>query len=333
MKFGPVPIGEAVGARLAHSVAAGGLRLRKGALVTPEVAEALARAGLGEVIVSRLEEGDVAEDEAAARLAEALAGEGLRIEAPFTGRCNLFATRAGLLVVDCAKIDAANAVDDAITVATLDAFAPLAEGEMAATVKIIPFAAPAAALARAVDAARGALSAPAFRPLRVGVVATLTDGFKPSVAAKTSRVLAERLAPAGATIVGEERTAHDGEAVARAIRDLATRADLLVLFGASAIADRRDVLPRGLEIAGGAVEHLGMPVDPGNLLMLGRLGDMPVIGAPGCARSPRENGFDWVLRRILAGVPVGADDIRRMGVGGLLKEIASRPQPREPSDG
>jgi molybdenum cofactor cytidylyltransferase len=73
-----------------------------------------------------------------------------------------------------------------------------------------------------------------------------------------------------------------------------------------------------------------MPVDPGNLLMLGRLGRMPVIGAPGCARSPKENGFDWVMERLVAGLDVTSADIRRMGVGGLLMEIVSRPQPRDP---
>ena len=71
-----------------------------------------------------------------------------------------------------------------------------------------------------------------------------------------------------------------------------------------------------------------MPVDPGNLLLLGELGGRPVLGAPGCARSPKENGFDWVLHRLLAGIPVTAADIRRMGTGGLLMEIVSRPQPR-----
>src|SRR5205823_3749969 len=79
---------------------------------------------------------------------------------------------------------------------------------------------------------------------------------------------------------------------------------------------------------GGTVEHLGMPVDPGNLLMLGRLGDEPVMGLPGCARSPKQNGFDWVLQRLVADLPVGRRDIMLMGAGGLLKEIASRPQPR-----
>ena len=101
-----------------------------------------------------------------------------------------------------------------------------------------------------------------------------------------------------------------------------------MVFGASAIADRRDVIPAAIEAAGGAVEHFGMPVDPGNLLLVGRVGEKPVIGAPGCARSPKENGFDWVLQRLLAGLAVTRSDITRLGVGGLLMEIVSRGQPR-----
>ncbi len=105
-------------------------------------------------------------------------------------------------------------------------------------------------------------------------------------------------------------------------------AQLVLVAGASAILDRRDVIPAAVTVLGGAIEHFGMPVDPGNLLLMARLGDVPVLGLPGCARSPKVNGFDWVLRRVLAGLPVGADAIRRMGVGGLLSEIGSRPLPR-----
>ena len=110
---------------------------------------------------------------------------------------------------------------------------------------------------------------------------------------------------------------------------LAAGAELVIVFGASAIADRRDVIPSALEAAGGRIEHFGMPVDPGNLLLIGDLQGRPVLGAPGCARSPKENGFDWVLMRLLAGLPVSRADIARMGVGGLLMEIVTRPQPRE----
>lgn len=329
MIFGPAPPREAIGARLAHSIAAGGARWRKGLDVTREVAAALEAAGVAQVIVARLEPGDVGEDEAARRVAEAACAAGVRIEAPFTGRANLFAIHAGVLALDAAAIGAANAVDEAVTLATLPAFAPVRGGEMIATVKIIPFAAPAASVAAAADRARGALRVAPYRAMKVGVVATLTQGFKPSVVAKTGRVFAERLAPAGARVVAERRVAHEAGAVAGAVRALAGGCELIVIFGASAIADRRDVLPSGLEQAGGEVLRLGMPVDPGNLLMLGRIGATPVLGAPGCARAPAENGFDWVLRRILAGLPVTPDDVRGMGVGGLLTEMAARPQPRE----
>ncbi len=104
---------------------------------------------------------------------------------------------------------------------------------------------------------------------------------------------------------------------------------MVIVFGASALCDFDDVIPAAIRAAGGEVLRAGMPVDPGNLLVLGRLGETPVIGAPGCARSPKENGFDWVLDRLIAGLDVTSDDIAGMGVGGLLMEIPTRPQPRE----
>src|SRR5207247_3550875 len=109
---------------------------------------------------------------------------------------------------------------------------------------------------------------------------------------------------------------------------VAQGADIVFVHGASAIVDRRDVIPEAVVAAGGRVDHFGMPVDPGNLLLLGHVGDTPVLGLPGCARSPQVNGFDWVLERLVSGLPVGPREIMRMGSGGLLAEIPSRPLPR-----
>jgi molybdenum cofactor cytidylyltransferase len=147
---------------------------------------------------------------------------------------------------------------------------------------------------------------------------------------KTLKITQERLAPANARIVAERRVPHDETALAKAIGEvLMEGAELVVVFGASAIADRRDVIPSAIESVGGRIEHFGMPVDPGNLMLIGTAKGQPVIGAPGCARSPKENGFDWVLMRMLAGLPVSRTDITGMGVGGLLMEIVTRPRPRE----
>jgi len=333
VKFGLTGAAKAVGAIAAHTTRADGVVIKKGETVTAEIADALAVAGVNELTVARLEDGDVGEDEAARALASVLAGANVRVEKPFTGRSNLFSLADGVLRIDAPAIDAINDVDEAITVATLPRWRRVVAGEMIGTVKIIPFAAPAAALERAIAVAgAGALTVAPFRPLRVGVISTLLPGLKAATVAKTLRALEKRLEPAGARIVAEERTAHATGELEASMRRVAPQCDILIVFGASAITDRRDVIPAALTAAGGEIGHFGMPVDPGNLLLIGRLGDggrlTHVLGAPGCARSPKENGFDWVLHRLLAGVEVTAADIRGMGVGGLLMEIVQRGQLR-----
>ncbi len=331
MKFGPVPIDQAEGAIAAHALRLGEFSIKKGRVIGAEDRAMLGAAGVESVIVARLEAGDVSEDEAARRLAERLGGDHLRREEPFTGRVNLFATVNGLARVAADAIDAINRVDDAVTVATLAKYRPVVVGDMVATVKIIPFAAPGAALAAALATpnSQGAVDVAPYRARRIGVISTLLPGLKASVVAKTLRVLEGRLAPTGSPISRECRVAHDAAALARAIEETRPHCDLIVIFGASAITDRRDVIPSAIEAGGGRIEHFGMPVDPGNLLLLANFDGIPVLGAPGCARSPRVNGFDWVLSRLLADVEVGRADIQAMGVGGLLMEIASRPQPRD----
>ena len=330
MKFGAVAPRDALGATAVHTIRQDTLVLKKGTLIGAAEVAALEAAGIKGVVVARLEPGDVSEDVAAADIAEAVAGEGVHVDRAFTGRANLFAQSAGVLVVDKNAIDRLNRVDEAITFATLPAYKPVVSGEMIATVKIIPFA--VAGSAR--DAALAAVTEPLLRvaPYRirkVGVVSTVLPGLSPKVIEKTLKITTERLAPAGATIIAEQRVPHERAAVAHALDEvLKAGAELAIVFGASAIADRRDVIPAALEEIGGHVDHFGMPVDPGNLLMIGAAGTRPVLGAPGCARSPKENGFDWVLMRLLAGLPVPRQDITGLGVGGLLMEIVTRPQPR-----
>jgi len=331
MKFGAVAPKDALGATAVHTIRQGTLVLKKGALIGAAEVAALEAAGIKDIVVARLEPGDVSEDVAAADIAKAVSGEGVHVDRAFTGRANLFAQTAGVLVVDKDAIDRLNRVDEAITLATLPAYKPVVAGEMIATVKIIPFA----VAMQARDAALAGVKKPLLRvePYRirkVGVVSTVLPGLATKVIDKTLKITAERLAPAGATIVAERRVPHERAVLARALDEvLKAGAEVAIVFGASAIADRRDVIPAALEEIGGRIEHFGMPVDPGNLLMIGAANGRPVLGAPGCARSPKENGFDWVLMRLLAGLKVPSEDITGLGVGGLLMEIVTRPQPRE----
>src|SRR6266704_5487945 len=324
---------EALGAIAVHSIRKGDLVLKKGTRIGEAEVAALQAAGIEEIVVARIEPGDVSEDRAAAEIAAAVVGEGARIDRAFTGRANLFAETAGVLVVDKDAIDRLNQVDESITFATLPAYKPVVAGEMIATVKIIPFAVAGnerdAALAVA-TAARPPVRIAPYRVRKIGVVSTLLPGLAGKVIEKTLKVTEERLTPARASIVAERRVPHEQGALADAIEDvLGEGAELVIVFGASAIADRRDVIPAAVAAIGGRIEHFGMPVDPGNLLLIAAVRGRPVIGAPGCARSPKENGFDWVLMRLLAGLEVPRAAITGMGVGGLLMEIVTRPQPRD----
>jgi molybdenum cofactor cytidylyltransferase len=333
MKFGSTPIAEAEGAVLAHAVRIDGIAFKKGDTVTRERRLALEAAGVTSVVAARLEPCDIGENEAAQKLAERLTGANLRLSTPFTGRVNMFAEGAGLAMIEAEAVDRVNAVDEGITIATLPPYRVVADGDMVATVKIIPFAISGSTLEAALAAApTGAIAVQPFKPMRIGVVSTTLPGLKASTVAKTLRVLEARLAPTGARIVNQETVPHEIGALAKALGRMIDGSDALIAFGASAITDRRDVIPAAIEAIGGRIERFGMPVDPGNLLLLAERQGTPIIGAPGCARSPKENGFDWVLQRVLAGVPIHDKDIRAMGLGGLLMEIPSRPQPRAPGD-
>ncbi len=332
MKFGPVAIVDAVGTILAHSVRAGGKSLKKGRTLSAPDIEVLRAAGLAEVTVAQLEEDDCHEDEAAHLIASALAGAHATNAEPFTGRANIYAAQDGLVRCDETRLRAINRLDERLTIATLPALDPVSARQMLATVKIIPFALPRSIVEAALEIARDGdplLTVAPFRVAAVDLVITKLPHLKASMIEKTEAVVRERLERCGASLGNVTICAHSEQEVASAVSSHRRPGVPLLLFGASAIVDRDDVIPAGLALAGGEIIHLGMPVDPGNLLMMGAYEGAPVIGVPSCARSPKLNGFDWVLQRVLAGLEVSGEDIMDMGAGGLLKEIPSRPRPRE----
>lgn len=332
MKFGSVPVGDAQGAVLAHSLKINDVRLKKGKCIDAGDIATLRGAGVETVIVARLDAADVPEDLAAQRLAAALvpdaAAQQISRTAPFTGRANLYAETSGVLAVDEDLVAALNTLDDAITFATLPAFARVAARQMIGTVKIIPYAAPdtAVSAAEALIAAQTVLKVHPVQVSSCHLILTRVAGMKETVLRKGAEAVLRRLTALGIESVTTSVVPHETEALADEIRQ--SRTGMLLILTGSATSDREDVGPAGLVAAGGHLERFGMPVDPGNLLFLGGLGEMQVIGLPGCARSPRLNGADWIIERLACGIPVNSEDIAMMGVGGLLKEISSRPEPR-----
>lgn len=332
MRFGPVPLDAAVGAILAHSqVAADSLdyanvtyKIAKGTVLTAQHVADLAENGVVDVVVARLEPGDLHEDAAAAQIASALMGPGLEADAAATGRVNLRAGSVGIVEIDAGAIEQVNRVNAAITVATVAQWARVGPRNLVVTVKIIPFAVSAQDVARACALGRGAVA------LREGVISsaslieTQTGGVPTD---KGRRSVVGRVERFSVQMSDRIVVAHEVAAIAQALRD--APGEMLMILTRSATSDLADTAPEALRAAGGEVVHYGMPVDPGNLLFIGRLRDKVVIGLPGCARSPALNGADWVMERVICGAVPEEIDIPGMGVGGLLKEIPSRPRPRE----
>jgi len=337
MRFGPVPLAEAKGTINAHSQRLGERMIRKGSLLDDTAIAALREAGRTEVIAARLEPGDVPEDIAADRLADPLVAPLLKRTRAATGRVNLAAEAPGLLRLDVAKINRINGVDESLTLGTLPDYAVVAAKDLVATIKVVPFAVPGAVLDVVAAIARQggpALTLHPFRPLQVGLVVTELPGMKESATEKAIAVTTERVNRLTGTLLPALRVSHQEAPVVAALEALiAQGAEMLLIAGASAVVDRRDVGPAAIVAAGGEILHFGMPVDPGNLICLGRIGDRPALVLPGCAKSPKLNGIDFVLPRLFAGLTVRPTDVMALGVGGLLKETDARPLPREKAPG
>jgi hypothetical protein len=337
VKFGPVPLERAEGRILGHNVAGrdGRRVLRKGRCLTAADVETLRGLARASVYVAEPEAGDVAEDEAAHRIARAAAGSGLEVSRAASGRSNLLARGPGLLRLDPARLADWN-LCDGVTIATLRPRGAVARHQLAATVKVVPYALPGVTVARIETDASENGPLLALEPLAPRRVALLLSG-SPTAAERVRRdfeaPLAKRIETLGSRLEWIEFVPLEDEsgesALAGAIaRLVADGAGLVLLAGETAIVDRQDIAPRAIERAGGAVEAFGAPVDPGNLLLLAYVGDVPVVGAPGCARSRKPNVVDELLPRLLSGERVRRRDLALLGTGGLLEDDPERPMPR-----
>jgi len=329
MIFGEFRCEEAAGVTLAHTLNLGTKTLKKGRVLSAADIVLLKEAGVASITGARLEAGDLDENAVAAAVAALLVGKNTETRRPYTGRCNLHAAVRGLVRVDAARIDALNLLDEAVAIGTLPDHALARPGQVIATVKIIPFAVSEKLIerCRALAANEPLIEVKPLRPVRAALVMSELPGMRENVFRGTVTATRNRLDALGGRLALVLRCAHARDAIAAQIRQaLAAGCDLLLVAGATVTKDRRDVAPAAIADAGGTIAHFGMPVEPGNMLLLARVGDTPVLVLPGCARSRRTNGLDWALARLMAGQPFGREEIMRMGVGGLIRS------PLEPED-
>ncbi|HEX9369816.1 MAG TPA: molybdopterin-binding protein [Roseiflexaceae bacterium] len=322
-----LPPEDALGHILRHNLADehGHKALAKGRRLAAADLPRLRALGVEMIRVAVLEPGDVHEDEAARRLGAAVCGPGVVAIAPAASRVNLLAATDGVVRVDAERLRRINEIDG-LTIATLPSHALARARRRVATIKIIPFAVPEDALREAEAIGRAGAAVVALSPLRqmrVGIILVGGAAARERIERGVAPAIEARVAELGSTVLAVRYVRPDEPAVAAAIVTLRqSGADMLIVAGETSIMDRDDVTPRGIQIAGGRIEHYGAPVEPGNLLLLAYFDDagiVPVLGAPGCVRSRDANVVDLLLPRLLAGERVTRQDIIALGHGGLLQ--------------
>lgn len=331
MKFGEFPLSDILGGYLAHSVKLKTGLLSKGRLITEQDVQSFRENDITHVMAAIFEPDDISENIAAAQVADHVAGAHIRIADAFTGRANLYAAADGIVFIDELAVSALNHVNEAITIATVSQNALVQEGQMIATVKIIPLAVAGAILEDIrTNITSHLIKVMPFHPLKATLIQTSLNGTGERKLDKAKTVTTHRLHTFKMSLNGDVNCPHNVLALSEELQKAATGTeDVILIMGASAITDRRDVIPAAIERAGGEIIHYGMPVDPGNLMLMAKLSAKWVLGLPGCSRSPNLNGIDLILARLAAGLNLSRDYVMGLGVGGLLNEYPGRPQPRE----
>ncbi|NOZ43461.1 MAG: molybdopterin-binding protein, partial [Alphaproteobacteria bacterium] len=285
MKFGNFSVDRLSGAMLAHSVRLPSGLLKKGHILTESDIRALGKNNITHVIAAIPDASDMTEDEAAREISDHIAGDHITCAEAFTGRVNLYAAADGLVKINAAAVNQLNHQDEAITLATISPHAIVRTGQMVATVKIIPLAAERQAVINLVaDTAGRLLNLHPFQPQTAIMIQTVLSGTTEKLFEKAKRVMTHRLAAFATALVDDVKCAHEEKALADLLLERTrTDHDMILIMGASAITDRRDVIPAAIMRAGGQIIHYGMPVDPGNLMLLAKLHGKWVLGLPGCS--------------------------------------------------
>ena len=332
MKFGEVAIQDALDAILAHNLFDADSKriMNKGRRLTPDDIEVLQSHGYSQVIVARPDENDIHENEAAKRIGEALAGDNIKSKAPGVGRANLMAKERGVLLVNVQILSQVNNIYDGISIASLREHSLVEVNDLVTLVKVVPFFVPNARILdieRLASESTGIISIRPLQAKRVALIISGQDSMRDSLIDDFHEPVKNRIEFLGSQLDEPIYVPHDATHIANAMRAKAD-CDLIIVASMSAIIDIDDIVPSALRLAGGTITIHGVPVDPGTLLMMGYLNEVPVVGAPGCIKSPKVNVIDWVFPRLLAGERLTRASIVQMGHGGLLQDIQNRPMPR-----
>jgi len=331
-----IPVRKAVGHILAHDVTrivpgqGKGPAFKKGHIIQEQDIETLLDIGKANIYVLELSSDQVHEDDAARRIAVAAAGPGIKLSVPSEGRVNLIAELSGLLKVDVESLSKLNSIQD-VVFATLHRNHRVAAGQPVAGTRVIPLVVPERQVADAERVCRDSqpiITVKPFQSLSVGMVTTGSEVFQGRIKDQFGPVVEKKFKALGSRVVRQIYVADEVEKTVEAVRTLiADGARMVVLTGGMSV-DPDDRTPAGIRGTGARVVTYGAPLFPGAMFMLAYIGDIPVLGLPGCVMYHKTSVFDLIVPRLLAGEQLTRDDIVQLGHGGFC---AGCPDCRYPS--
>ncbi|MBM7855082.1 hypothetical protein JOC37_001465 [Desulfohalotomaculum tongense] len=320
-----LPVREAVGTVLCHDVTQiipgkfKGRAFKKGHIVREEDIPRLLDIGKEHLYVLDLSDGMVHENEAAVRIAKAAAGSGVTLTEPGEGKVNLIAAHTGLLKINIEALYEINFVDE-VMFATLHSNQIVSKGKNIAGTRIIPLVIKDDKIRNIEEICRNNYPIVEVKPIkccRVGIVTTGSEVYNGRIEDRFGAVIRQKMKELGSEVIGQKFVSDSIEMIVAAINDfLAAGAEVITVTGGMSV-DPDDVSPAGIKAAGGDIVTYGAPTLPGAMFMLAYIGNVPILGLPGCVMYYRASIFDLVIARILAGERLTRKDIVHLAHGGL----------------
>lgn len=325
-----VPVKEAVGMVLCHDVTRivpgefKGRAFKKGHVITEEDVPELLKIGKENIYVFDLKEGFVHENDAALRIAQGAVGQGINITEPSEGRVNLVASADGLLKINADALYQINEIEE-VVFATLHANQQVKAGRNVAGTRIIPLVTREEKI-QAVEQIcmenQSVIEVKPFKPFKVGIVTTGSEVYHGRIEDKFGPVVKAKFAELGSQVLRQVFVSDDVPMTVKAVHEfLREGAEIIAVTGGMSV-DPDDQTPASIRAAGGEVITYGSPIFPGAMFMLAYIGDVPVVGLPGCVMYVRSSIFDLVVPRILAGETLTRADIIAMGHGGFCENCS-----------
>ena len=330
MFFGEVKTESSLGGILSSSIEIykdkNKIKISKGTVINKILVDLLLLNNVENVKCAKLDDDEVDENTTVHKISKniiTLKNSNIKIQEPKNGRCNLISSVDGMIVFQPNQLFSINSVTNDIGIASLKAFSKVKKNQVVASIKAIPFGIKQKHIQNIINISQNCLKILPFQKKNIHLIQTTNQNTRTKILEKTLEITKDRLSSCGIDKIVEKKCSHEIKSISLQLKkSINEKADIILIFGTSAICDINDVIPQSIKNINGRILRLGMPVEPGNLILLADI-EIPkkhisVIGMPGCARSKKENGVDWILWRKLCDLNISSEDINHMGNGGLL---------------